>query len=257
MSQKNNQKSQVFFAAEILQHTKSETQTLVLSHLAYFHASKSQFKSSVSAIAKHLSFSINAVKSAIEALVKKELITQEVAESGFRTRTIKLNTNNEIAFKLLQSFQAMFKKHKGDFFNLYSVDLDLFKSESRYDSRHKHKALMLKAIADTKIKSSIRNSKNKKNTYTKSIPDLCKITNWSYMTVKNLIQTIKSASLNTVVTEKSSRALQYIFSLFKKPKQKTTPTVNSSTERTKRPSSIKDILENSRNTRLEHHKQYT
>ena len=257
MSQKNNQKSQVFFSTEILQHTKSETQTLVLGHLAYFHASKNQFKSSVSSIAKHLCFSINAVKNAIAKLEKSELITQEVSDSGFRTRTIKLNSDNEIAFKLLLSFQAMLKKSKGNFFNLYSVDLNLFKSESRYDSRHMHKTLMLKAIADTKIKSNLRNSKHRQKTYKKSIPDFCKMTNWSYMTVKNLILTIQSASLNTVVTENSSRALQYIFSLFKKPKQKTTPTVNSSTERTNRPSSIKDILEKSRNTRLYHHKQYT
>ena len=259
MSQKNNQKSQVFFSTEILQHTKSETQTLVLGHLAYYHANQkhgNQFKGSISSIAKRLHFSINAVKNAISELDKSELITQEISDSGFRTRTIKLNIDNEIAFKLLLAFQNMFKKVRGDFFNLYPFDLDLFKSESRYDSRHQHKCLMLKSIADEKIKSSIRNSKNKKNTYKKSIPELCKITSWSYMTVKNLIQTIQNADLNTVITEKSTRALQYIFSLFKKKKSKNQSTATQKAT-TAKPVSVKELLKNSRNTRLEHHKQYT
>ena len=260
MSQKNNQKSQVFFATEILQHTKSETQTLVLSHLAYYHANQkhgNQFKGSISSIAKRLHFSINSVKTAIDELVQQGLITQSISEKGFRTRTIKLNSDNEIAYKLLQSFQAMLKKVKGSFFNLFSVDLDLFKSESRYDSRHQHKSLMLKAIVDTKIKSNIRNSKNKKNTYKKSIPELCKITAWSYMTVKNLIQTIQNTSLNTVITEKSTRALQYIFSLFKTKQSKNQSTATNQKATTVKPVSVKELLKNSRNTRLEHHKQYT
>ncbi|MGS0536286.1 hypothetical protein [Pseudoalteromonas sp. SaAl2] len=58
-------KKQVFFALEVL----SATQTLVLGHIAYHHAKHGKFNSSASAVAKHLAYSINAVKNALKSLL--------------------------------------------------------------------------------------------------------------------------------------------------------------------------------------------
>ena len=65
-------KKQVFFSLEVLHETKSDTQTLVLGHIAYHHAKHGKFNSSVSSIAKHLCYSINAVKIALTQLLSAE-----------------------------------------------------------------------------------------------------------------------------------------------------------------------------------------
>jgi len=209
----------VYFSLEVLQVTQSETQTLVFSHIAHFNATFGQFKSQVSAIAKHLNYSVNAVKKAIDDLIKKDMIIQDKAEKGYK-RTITINPAHDVAFSHLVAHQAMKKKLKGNYFNLYAVDFKGFTSKSRHDSRHEHKALMLNAVIATKIRSNFINSKNKNKSYRQTISDICTKTNWAFMTVKRLMATMLKSKAIDYAKDTAKRAVRYVFSLPSKIKIK-------------------------------------
>lgn len=214
-------KKQVFYALEVLAATKSDTQTLVLGHIAYHHAKHGKFNSSASAVAKHLAYSINAVKNALKSLLEplkdeKEPLIIETPNKSSYSRTLHLNVNHPLGYRLLQSYTQMLNKQQSNHtLRLYPVQLHLFDSKSRYDSRHQHKMLMLQALITSKIKAGKIASRNKRDTYQQSISQLARKLGWAYMTVKSLIETMLEVGLLSVVREKVRKVVKLIFSCVK------------------------------------------
>lgn len=236
-------KKQVFIALEVLNLTGSETQTLVLGHIAYHHAKHGAFNSSVSAIAKYLNYSVNAVKNALHALTlyKDEhgqpLIHHELQDNY--NRKIRLNAKHALGFKLVQSYTRMvMPRNPNDIItlhiNLYSVSLDLYQSEHRYDSRHQHKMLVLKSLITAKIESNLLNSKNRRNTYSQTVQQLAEKLGWAAATIQALISSMIKTGLISVVKERveSYRGLLYIFGIITSSRTKR----KSPLTRTPRPS---------------------
>ncbi|MEQ3442321.1 hypothetical protein ABMY47_12090 [Pseudoalteromonas sp. BZP1] len=219
-------KKQVFFALEVLAATKSDTQTLILGHIAYHHAKHGKFNSSVSAIAKHLSYSVNAVKNGLKKLLEpledeKEPLLIESANPSSYSRTLHLNVKHPLGYRLLQSYTQMLNKQQtSNTLRLYPVQLHLFDSKSRYDSRHKHKMLMLQALITSKIKAGKIATRNKRDTYQQSISQLASKLGWAYMTVKSLIETMLEVGLLSVVKEKVRNVVRLIFSRIQPAKVK-------------------------------------
>lgn len=225
-------KKQVFFALEVLAATKSDTQTLILGHIAYHHAKHGKFKSSVSAIAKHLSYSINAVKNGLKKLLEpqeeqKEPLLIESDNPSSYSRTLHLNVKHPLGYRLLQSYTQMLNKQQSsNTLRLYSVQLHLFDSKSRYDSRHQHKMLMLQALITSKIKAGKIATRNKRDTYQQSISQLASKLGWAYMTVKSLVETMLEVGLLSAVKEKLKNVCKFIFS-FKQPVKVKSKNTNS------------------------------
>lgn len=209
---------QVFYSLELLRLTKSDTQTLVLGHIAYHHAKHGAFNSSMGAIAKYLNYSVNAVKNAVLNLsnvVDKKgepLIKVELSKESYNRR-IKLNSKHELGFKLLQSYHQIVNQYgqTKQVLNLYSVRLNEFKTKHRYDSRHAHKVLMLKSLINTKIQSNLRNSKENKTTYKQTISMLMKKLEWSFVTIKNLISSIQAEQALIISLDRIKNAAVYVF----------------------------------------------
>jgi len=221
----NNKKRQVFFSLEVLAATKSDTQTLVLGHIAWHHANHQAFNSSMSAAAKYLCYSVNAVKSAVENLKKQNLLVEEPGANGY-SRRLKLNTKSPLCFQLLQAFVQMVNKQQTkSALKLYPVQLHLFNSNSRHDSRHQHKMLMLKALITSKIEGALRASRNKQKTYQQTISQLAAKLGWAYMTVKSLLATMQEIGIISVAKEFVGKTARFVFGLsvsmqVEKPKQR-------------------------------------
>lgn len=223
-------KKQVFFSLEVLHETKSDTQTLVLGHIAYHHAKHGKFNSSVSSIAKHLCYSINAVKNALSQLLsaeneEKQPLLFEESTKGY-SRTLRLNLKHQLGYRLLQSYtQIIHGQQAANTLPLYGLQLHLFDSKSRYDSRHQHKMLMLHALISSKIKASKLSTRNKRDTYQQSISQLSKKLGWAYMTVKSLIETMRPLGLLSVTKEQVRRVAKFVFGEVKTSKAKVRRTI--------------------------------
>lgn len=213
-------KRQVFFSLEVLTATQSETQTLVFSHIAFLHARFGKFNSSTSAIAKHLRYSVNAVKNALSELLdsregKTPLLIEEQSQ-GYN-RCLKINLQHPLGYRLLQSYTQMLNKQPSPHtLPLYSVRLDLVDPKSRYDSRHQHKMLMLYGLINSKIKANKIATRNKQKSYRQSISQLSKKLGWVYMTVKSLLDTMLSMGLLTVEKDYSVHVMRVVFSTIAK-----------------------------------------
>lgn len=212
-------KKQVFFALEVLKATKSDTQTLVLGHIAYHHAKHSKFNSSVSAIAKHLNYSVNAVKNALKKLLEpsdgeNEALLREESNPNSFSRQLFINTKHPLGYRLLQSYVQMLNKQQSQHtLRLYGVQLHLFESKTRYDSRHQHKMLMLHALIAGKI-NAVKLSKNsKRESYCQSIGQLAQKLGWAYMTVKSLLETIDDFKLCNLTKVIDGKKLNFIFEI--------------------------------------------
>lgn len=210
-------KKQVFFALEVLKATSSDTQTLVLGHIAYHHAKHSKFNSSVSAIAKHLNYSINAVKNALKKLLEpsdgeNEALLREEPNPNSYSRQLFINTKHPLGYRLLQSYVQMLNKQQSQHtLRLYGVQLHLFKSKTRYDSRHQHKMLMLYALISGKLNAVKLSKAIKRDCYIQSIGRLEKKLLWSYMTVKSLLESIINAGLLSVDSRSIKHAKCFVF----------------------------------------------
>ncbi|MGP4944109.1 hypothetical protein [Pseudoalteromonas nigrifaciens] len=218
------QNQQVFYSLELLNLTKSDTQTLVFGQIAYHHAKHGAFNSSMSAIAKYLKYSINAVKNAVKNLggivddKGEPLIKIKEAQNSYN-KNIKINPKHALGFKLLQSYCQIVSEfgNTKNVLNLYPVRLNEYKSKNKHDSRHLHKALMLKSLINKKIESNILNSKENKKTYQQTISKLMKKFKWSYVTVKNLLNTLRDQQAVTITTTCIKNASLYIFKKTTKP----------------------------------------
>ncbi|MBQ4838694.1 helix-turn-helix domain-containing protein [Pseudoalteromonas luteoviolacea] len=212
-------KKQVFFAPEVLKATRSDTQTLVLGHIAYHHAKHNKFNSSVSAIAKHLNYSVNAVKNALKKLLEpsdggNEALLREEPNPNSYSRQLFINTKHPLGYRLLQSYVQMLNKQQSQHtLRLYGVQLHLFESKTRYDSRHQHKMLMLHALIAGKI-NAVKLSKNsKRESYCQSIGQLAQKLGWAYMTVKALLQSINEFDLLEVMWSAVNKPAFILFSI--------------------------------------------
>lgn len=213
---------QVFIALEALKMTGSETQTLVLGHISYHFAKHGYFNSSIAAIAKYLNYSTNAVKQALIGLQNvvdekgNPLLFVEVLENY--NRKIKLNSKHALGFDLIKAFIAMINKTSvsKNSINLYSVSLDDYSVKHRYESRHKHKMLILKALITTRILSNLHNTNNKTNTYKQAVRGLSKLLGWSYMTIVSLVNTLIDDGFIAAKKQVLGRVCGYIFSFITK-----------------------------------------
>ena len=209
----------MFFALEVLKATRSDTQTLVLGHIAYHHAKHSKFNSSVSAIAKHLNYSVNAVKNALKKLLEpsdgeNEALLREEPNPNSYSRQLFINTKHPLGYRLLQSYVQMLNKQQSQHtLRLYGVQLHLFKSKTRYDSRHQHKMLMLNSLLTSKVKCLNLSKRSKNKKYNQTIPQLKKLLGWTYLTIKSLIESILELGLLLVNQVKANRKSIFTFTL--------------------------------------------
>lgn len=232
---KNKRNTEFVFMSSGLFEYLTDTESYIFSFVCYFACDKKKgniFKRTTSSICKHLGYSNNTVRAAIDSLVKKDFLQRETPTKT-TARKLKYNYIEEVSHHLKigqhqyankfaywlslmldklrdGTSKTYYKTHKTDI-SFYKVFVSALQKTNNQDkwkrnqSRHLHKAMALHGYLLNRIYWC---EKNFETSFSRSISYLSAEFQWSPNTIRRVINTLKSLGL--IKYKKYGQKLRFI-----------------------------------------------